>query len=199
MFRLTEDKPEAVSARIKRAGEAQPRWDWVEQSIWTERMLMALEKGVKGGQWYSLIDKVTPERTLRLAFQQVAENEGASGVDHVTIPMFQTHLDEELRRLSEQLRNGTYRPQAIRRHYIPKPGSTEKRPLGIPTIRDRVVQSALRLVLEPIFENEFAEHSYGFRPGRGCKDALRRVNELIKAGYRYVVDADLKSYFDPAS
>ena len=110
--------------------------------------------------------------------------------------MFGTREDEELRRLSEQLRNGTYRPQAIRRHYIPKPGTQEKRPLGIPTVRDRVVQTAVRMVIEPIFEHEFAEHSYGFRPGRGCKDALRRVNELLTAGYSYIVDADLKSYFD---
>jgi RNA-directed DNA polymerase len=110
--------------------------------------------------------------------------------------LFEAHWDDELRRLSEQLRDGTYRPQAIRRHYIPKPGSQEKRPLGIPTVRDRVVQTALRLLLEPIFEHEFAEHSYGFRPGRGCKDALRRVDELLKAGYSYVVDADLKSYCD---
>jgi len=94
------------------------------------------------------------------------------------------------------LRRGTYVPQAIRRHWIPKPGSTEKRPLGIPTVRDRVVQTALRRVLEPIFERGFATHSYGFRPGRGCKDALRRVQELLQAGYVHVVDADLKSYFD---
>jgi RNA-directed DNA polymerase len=172
------------------------RWGWVELSIWTERMLTALETGVKGGKWFSLIDKVHPQRTLRTAFSQVAANQGASGVDHVTIPMFETHLDEELSRLSEQLRNGTYRPQAIRRHYIPKPGTQEKRPLGIPTIRDRVVQTALRMVIEPIFEHEFAEQSYGFRPGRGCKDALRRVDELLKSGYSYIVDADLKSYFD---
>ena len=110
--------------------------------------------------------------------------------------MFETRLDEELRRLSEHLRNGTYRPQAIRRHYIPKPGTQEKRPLGIPTVRDRVVQTAVRMVIEPIFEHEFAEHSYGFRPHRGCKDALRRVDELLKAGYTHIVDADLKSYFD---
>ena len=159
-------------------------------------MLTALEQGVKGGKWFSLIDKVHPERTLRAAFSQVAANEGAAGVDHVTIAMFENHLDEELKRLSDQLRNGTYRPQSIRRHYIPKPGTQEKRPLGIPTVRDRVVQTALRMVMEPIFEHEFAEHSYGFRPGRGCKDALRRVDELLKAGYTYIVDADLKSYFD---
>ena len=110
--------------------------------------------------------------------------------------MFETRLDEELRRLSEHLRNGTYRPQAIRRHYIPKPGTQEKRPLGIPTVRDRVVETAVRMVIEPIFEHEFAEHSYGFRPHRGCKDALRRVDELLKAGYTHIVHADLKSYFD---
>ena len=159
-------------------------------------MLTALEKGVKGGKWFSLIDKVHPETTLSAAFKAAAVNRGAAGVDHVTIENFEEHLDENLTRLSEDLRTGSYRPQAIRRHYIPKPGSQEKRPLGIPTVRDRVVQTALRMVLEPIFEREFAEHSYGFRPGRGCKDALRRVDELLKAGYTYVVDADLKSYFD---
>jgi RNA-directed DNA polymerase len=196
MPKLTEFQPEAVSERIKRAGELMRQWGWVELSIWTERMLTALDTGVKGGKWFSLIDKVTPERTLKIAFQKVADNQGAAGVDHVTIPMFEAHQDDELRRLSDQLRTGTYRPQAIRRHYIPKPGSQELRPLGIPTVRDRVVQTALRLVLEPIFENEFAEHSYGFRPGRGCKDALRRVDELLEAGYTYIVDADLKSYFD---
>jgi RNA-directed DNA polymerase len=196
MPKLTEFQPEAVSERIKRAGELMRHWGWVELSIWTERMLTALDKGVKGGKWFSLIDKVTPERTLKIAFQKVADNQGAAGVDHVTIPMFEAHQDDELRRLSDQLRTGTYRPQAIRRHYIPKPGSQELRPLGIPTVRDRVVQTALRLVLEPIFEHEFAEHSYGFRPGRGCKDALRRVDELLEAGYTYIVDADLKSYFD---
>ena len=84
----------------------------------------------------------------------------------------------------------------MRRVWIPKPGSTEKRPLGIPTVRDRVVQTALRHVLEPIFERDFAEHSYGFRPGRGCKDALRRVDRAAEGRIHWVVDADLKSYFD---
>src|SRR5207237_2060128 len=103
---------------------------------------------------------------------------------------------ESICELSDQLRAGKYRPQAVRRVYIPKPGSTEKRPLGIPAVRDRVVQAAVVNVIEPIFERDFAEHSYGFRPGRGCKDALRRVDELLKAGYRHIVDADLQSYFD---
>jgi RNA-directed DNA polymerase len=159
-------------------------------------MLATLDKGVTGGKWYSLIDKLYPETTLRAAFKAVATNRGAAGVDHVSIEHYAETLDANLARLSETLRTGTYRPQAIRRHYIPKPGSREKRPLGIPTIQDRVVQTALRMVLEPIFERDFAAQSYGFRPNLGCKDALRRVDELLKAGYVHVVDADLKSYFD---
>jgi len=159
-------------------------------------MLAALAQGVKGGKWYSLIDKLYPVDTLGQAFTRVATNRGAAGVDHVSVAHYATDLDANLRRLSEELRTGTYQPQAIRRHYIPKPGSREPRPLGIPTVRDRVVQTALRMVLEPIFERDFARHSYGFRPGRGCKDALRRVDELLKAGYTHVVDADLQSYFD---
>jgi RNA-directed DNA polymerase len=159
-------------------------------------MLATLAEGVRGGKWYSLMDKVQAERTLRAACARVVANKGASGVDHVTVEMYASGMDDNLRELSEALRTGEYRPQAIRRHYIPKPGSAEKRPLGIPTVRDRVVQTALRMVLEPIFERDFAIHSYGFRPGRGCKDALRRVDELLKDGAVFVVDADLKSYFD---
>jgi RNA-directed DNA polymerase len=194
--------PVAVPVMATRAGEAQEPpgtcrdWAWAEPTVWTPRMLAALEAGVKGGKWYSLIDKLYPEPTLKAAFAQVAANDGASGVDHVTIAQFARNLDANLKRLSEELRQGTYRPQQIRRHHIPKPGSKEMRPLGIPTVRDRVVQTALRMVLEPIFEKDFAAHSYGFRPGRGCKDALRRVEQLLEAGYVHIVDADLKSYFD---
>jgi RNA-directed DNA polymerase len=159
-------------------------------------MLAALEQGVKGGKWYSLIDKVQSETTLRAAYAQVAANQGAAGVDHVSVEHFAKDKDANLRRLSEELRRGSYRPRQIRRHYIPKPGSTETRPLGIPTVRDRVGQTALRMVMEPIFERDFAAHSYGFRPNRGCKDALRRLQELLKAGHVFIVDADLKSYFD---
>ncbi|MFI5387651.1 MAG: group II intron reverse transcriptase/maturase [Fimbriimonadales bacterium] len=159
-------------------------------------MLAALEQGVKGGKWYSLIDKLHSEATLRAAFTQVEANRGAAGVDHVTVEQYAKDMDANLGRLSEALRTGSYRPQQIRRHYIPKPGSQEMRPLGIPTVRDRVVQTALRMVMEPIYEKDFAAHSYGFRPGRGCKDALRRVAGLLAAGYVHIVDADLKSYFD---
>ncbi|MCU0980248.1 MAG: group II intron reverse transcriptase/maturase [Pirellulaceae bacterium] len=159
-------------------------------------MLTALEHGVKGGVWFSLIDKVYSAANLYASYAKVAANGGAAGIDHVTVEDFTRQLPRNLGRLAEQLTAGTYRPQAIRRVHIPKPGTNEKRPLGIPTVRDRVVQGALRHVLEPIFERQFAEHSYGFRPDRGCKDALRRVDGLLKQGFKYVVDVDLKSYFD---
>jgi RNA-directed DNA polymerase len=159
-------------------------------------MLTALEQGVKGGKWFRLIDKVYALPNLQKAFARVKANGGAAGVDHVTVEEFERHLEANLEKLSQSLHDGSYRPQAIRRVWIPKPGSKEQRPLGIPTVRDRVAQAALRAVLEPIFERDFAAHSYGFRPKRGCKDALRRVDTLLKQGYNWVVDADLKSYFD---
>jgi RNA-directed DNA polymerase len=192
-----EQQPASVPL-AKQAGEADlpARWSWVEPSVWTERMLTALEQGVKGGVWFSLIDKVYKRANLRSAATQVIANHGAAGVDQVSVKQFQAGLEVELDKLQEALTAGTYEPQAIRRVYIPKPGSREQRPLGIPTVRDRTVQGALRHVLEPLFEKEFAQHSYGFRPQRGCKDALRRVDELLRTGYGYVVDADLQSYFD---
>lgn len=159
-------------------------------------MLTALESGVRGGKWHSLRDKVYAVANLQSAFASAKANQGSPGVDHETVEMFEDRLEDNLSRLSEALRAGTYRPQAIKRVWIPKPGTTEKRPLGIPTVRDRVVQAALRNVLEPIFEKDFSAHSYGFRPGRGCKGALRRVDALLYQGYTFIVDADLKSYFD---
>jgi RNA-directed DNA polymerase len=191
-----ETPPSVVPATAKQDGEVRARWAWAEPAVWTERMLTALEQGVKGGVWFSLSDKVSAERNLRVAATKVAANHGAPGVDRVTVEAFCDDLDTNLAKLTAALRDGSYEPQAIRRVFIPKPGSNEQRPLGIPTVRDRVVQGAVRHVLEPIFEREFAAHSYGFRPGRGCKDALRRVDDLLKQGYVYVVDADLKQYFD---
>jgi len=191
-----EEQPAAVPERAKQAGDIRARWAWVEPSVWTDRMLEALEKGVKGGKWFSLIDKVYRRENLRAAFRKVAANKGAPGVDHVTIEQYAGEEETQLERLERALKDGTYRPQAIRRVYIPKPGSQQKRPLGIPTVRDRTVEAALRQVMEPIFEQRFAERSYGFRPGRGCKDALREVDRMLRAGYRHVVEADWKSYFD---
>jgi RNA-directed DNA polymerase len=159
-------------------------------------MLTALEEGVKGNKWYSLMDKVYAMPNLRSAFRKVKANGGAAGVDQRTIEMYESRLEENLERLSQSLKGGSYQPRAVRRVWIPKPGSKEKRPLGIPTVEDRVVQAAILHVLEPIFEREFAEQSYGFRPKRSCKDALRRVDELLNSGHIWVVDADLKRYFD---
>ena len=172
------------------------KWEWVEPSVWTERMLTALERGVKGEKWFSLIDKVYAKENLRAGFAKVKTNQGGAGVDHETIEKYEERLEENLEKLSRELKEGRYRPQAIKRQWIPKAGSGKLRPLGIPTVRDRVVQAAMLNVLEPIFEREFAEQSYGFRPNRGCIDALRRVEGLLKQGYTWVVDADLESYFD---
>jgi RNA-directed DNA polymerase len=159
-------------------------------------MLTTLEQGVKGEKWFRLFDKVFAERNLWAAFQQVASNGGAPGVDYQTVEDFAKKLPDPIWELSDSLQAGAFTPQAIRRTHIPKPGTNETRPLGIPTVRDRVVQTAIVNVIEPIFERDFAEQSYGFRPGRGCKQALRRVDQLLKQGYVHVVDADLKSYFD---
>lgn len=165
-------------------------------AIWTERMLEALETGVKGGRWYSLMDKVVDPSNLRLGAWQVIRNDGAAGVDHRSCEQLEKEMSVEVSLLERQLREGTYRPQAVKRVWIAKPGRPEKRPLGIPTVRDRMVQATLRNVIEPIFEWEFVEHSYGFRPGRGATQALQRVEKLLNDGQNWVVDADIKGYFD---
>src|SRR5919106_7056986 len=195
MDRSLADQSALVPNTANPADASRARWAWVAPEVWTERMLTTLEQGVRGGRWYTLMDKVSALPTLRAAFARVKANRGAAGVDHVTVAMFEARLDAHLTTLAASLQDGTYRPQAIRRHWISK-GPRERRPLGIPTVRDRVVQTALRLVLEPIFDVTFADHSYGFRPRRGAKDALRRVDALLRAGYRFVVDADFQAYFD---
>lgn len=190
------EDPPAIVPLAQQAGSDHPLWRCANPCAWTARMLTALITGAEGGPWFRLFDKVFAERNLLASFQQVAANDGAPGVDHVTCAEFERRLPDSIWELSDRLQAGTFTPQAIRRVQIPKPGSTETRPLGIPTVRDRVVQAAIVHVIEPIFERDFAEQSYGFRPGRGCKDALRRVEELLKQGYVHVVDADLKGYFD---
>ena len=192
--------PVAQTIVAQQAGDPLFRWGWGERTVWTERMLKALidsqGEGAKKIVWFRLIDKVYSERNLRAAYEKVLRNDGAAGVDHITAEEYGRDLDKNLKKLAEELRLGLYRPQAILRVWIPKPGSTEKRPLGIPTVRDRIVQAALVHVIMPIFEVEFAERSYGFRPHRGCKDALRCVDRLLEDGHVHVVDADLKAYFD---
>ena len=192
----SESQASAVPARATQGAEPQGRdWSWVEATVWNERMLAALGNGVRGGKWFSLIDKVYRIETLEAAWKKVAANGGAAGVDGQSVKQFGFRAEIYLAELEQALRSGEYRPEPIRRVEIPK-GGGKMRPLGIPVVKDRIVQTALKLVIEPIFESEFEEASYGFRPQRGCKDALREVDELIKQGYTHVVDADLASYFD---
>ena len=185
-----------VPARARQGADTPERnWTWVEATVWTERMLSALANGVKGGKWFSLMDKTVRPETLMAAWQKVASNGGAAGVDRQGIDRFGARSEVYLSELAQALRERRYEPLPVRRVDIPK-GDGKTRPLGIPTVKDRIVQTALKFVLEPIFEAQFRNGSYGFRPGRGCKDALREVDGLIRQGYTFVVDADLQSYFD---
>ena len=197
MRQNNDTKSATVAATPPQAEDAQARWGWVERCVWTERMLTRLTSGESADRvWFRLWDKTYAPANLQSAFHKVWRNSGSAGADGQTVRHFERAAEAELARLHAQLRAGTYRPQPVRRAWIAKPGSRDQRPLGIPAVRDRIVQGALRHVLEPIFETDFAEHSYGFRPGRGAKDARRRVDTLLKADHAWVVDADLKSYFD---
>jgi len=191
---MRHERASAVPERATQGAEARD-WSWVEASVWTDRMVSALVNGVKGGRWYSLMDKVYAPTTLEAAWEKVWANDGAAGVDGQSIERFEARADLYLTELSTALREGNYRPQPIRRVEIPK-GDGKTRPLGIPTVKDRIVQTAVKFVLEPIFEATFHPTSYGFRPGRGCHDALREVAGLIEEGYTFAVDADFASYFD---
>jgi len=193
---MTQDVVSGVPTRAMQGTEAHDReWWWAEASIWTERMVSALVNGVKGGKWFSLVDKAIRPTTLEAAWRKVARSKGSAGVDGQSIERFAAGVERYLAELHETLKNGSYRPAPVKRVDIPK-GDGRTRPLGIPTVKDRIVQTALKMTIEPIFEAEFRAGSYGFRPGRGCKDALREVDRLLKQGYAHVVDADLKSYFD---
>jgi len=184
-----KDKPQ-------QAADIRDRWWWVKHSVWTERMLTRLASSGPTTKWFRLWDKVIAEQHLRTAFWAVWRNAGAPGVDGQTVKQFNEHVDTEIARLHDELHTRAYRRKAARRVWIPKPGTTEKRPLGIPAVRDRTVEAAVRHVIEPIFERDFAVHSYGFRPGRGCREAVDRVDELLSQGHTWCVDCDLKSYFD---
>src|ERR1700758_3074401 len=187
-------KAPSVPARATQGADAHD-WSWVEASVCTDRMVSALVNGVKGGRWYSLIDKVCAPATLEAAWEKVRANAGAAGVDRQSIERFEANQDLYLGELATALREGSYRAQPIRRVDIPK-GDGRTRPLGIPTVKDRIVQTAVKFALEPIFEATFCPASYGFRPGRGCRDALREVAQLIADGHSFVVDADFANYFD---
>ena len=147
-------------------------------------------------RFYLLYDKVWRADILRHAYELARANGGAPGVDGVTFERIEAEgLESWLERLGEELRTMTYRPKAVRRVMIPKPGGGE-RPLGIPTIRDRVAQTAAKLVVEPIFEADMDPAAFGYRPQRGATEAIQAVMVLLRQGYTDVVDADLSRYFD---
>ena len=161
-----------------------------------QETLHAKAKGSPGYRFYLLYDKVYREDVLAFAYRRGKANGGAAGADGQHVEDIETDgVERWLAELAEALRNKTYRPQAVRRVYIPKPDGT-KRPLGIPTIRDRVVQTAVGLVLEPIFEADLMPEQYAYRPGRNALDAVRNVHSLLNTGRTEVVDADLSAYFD---
>jgi len=164
--------------------------------IWTQRMLQALERGNDGRKWHTLIDKVYAPANLRSALSTVTQRKTSPGIDGRSAASVARDGEAEVATIERLLREGKYEPQPVKRVWIPKPESREKRPLGIPTIRGRIVETALRDVIEPIFEHSFAEHSYGFRPKRSAKQAVARVEALLEEGRHWVVDADIKGYFD---
>jgi RNA-directed DNA polymerase len=164
-----------------------------------QRKLYQKAKKEPGYRFYLLYDKIYREDILAHAYALAKSNEGAPGVDGQTFWGIETvGLEGWLNGLREELRTKTYRPQPVRRVKIPKPGGGE-RPLGIPTIRDRVVQTAAKLLLEPIFEADFDPNAYGYRPKRSAQDAIQKVHKLLCEGYTDVVDADLSKYLDVAS
>jgi len=159
-------------------------------------MLYRKAKNEPGYRFYLLYDKMYREDILAHAYQLARSNKGAPGVDGESFEAIESEgLGEWLTGIREELRSKTYQPQPVRRVLIPKPGGGE-RPLGIPTIRDRVVQTAAKLVIEPIFEADLEPNAYGYRPRRSAQDAIREVHELLCEGYTDVVDADLSKYFD---
>jgi len=143
---------------------------------------------------HSLTGRITWELMLK-AFRAVKRNRGAAGIDKVSIKMYESNLEQNLLALMRQLKDRSYQPGPSRRVWIPK-GPGQQRPLGIPAVRDRVAQEVLRQLLSPIFERTFHNDSFGFRPGRGCHMAMERVLEACRHGHTYVLDADIKGFFD---
>ena len=188
--------PDRVPFSATPSGETPDIRGWAQPVVWTDRMLTTLENDqVKGGRWHALIDKVYAPLNLFTSARKVTWKKKAAGVDGQSCEAFEEHLTVETRNLSEEIRAGTYRPSAVRRVHIPKPGRpNETRPLGIPTVRDRVVQRALLNVIEPVLDHQFHDRSFGFRHGVGAHDALRVVEQRLQDGFVYVVDADLKSF-----
>jgi RNA-directed DNA polymerase len=160
-----------------------------------KRSLRVVESSKKKRKWYSLMDKLWNYQNLEQAFYDVKKNRGAHGVDKVTIKEYEVELEHNLRVLQDSLRMKTYRAKPVRRVFIPKADGT-KRPLGIPTVEDRILQAATKRILEPIFEQKFLDCSFGFRPNRSAHMAIDRIRQDLLDGYTFVIDADIKTYFD---
>jgi len=177
------------------APEIGPRTGMSEKLSQLRQKLNQKAKQEPKFRFYTLYGRILWRDTLEAAWKRVRANKGAPGVDGQTVGQFDAQAQAELARLREELKSKGYRRQPAQRVWIPKVGTNEKRPLGIPAVRDRTVEAALKQVLEPIFEHDFAEQSYGFRPGRGCRQAVQRVEQLLKER-TWCVDLDFKSYFD---
>ena len=161
-----------------------------------QRKLYTKAKQEPSYRFYALYDKICREDILTHAYELAKANGGAPGMDNQSFEQIEAAgRGRWLADVRKELMETTYRPEPVRRVMIPKPGGGE-RPLGIPTIRDRVVQTAAKLVLEPIFEADLEPNAYGYRPRRSAQDAVRKVHQLLRAGYTDVVDADLSKYFD---
>jgi len=186
-------RPASVPSGAQPAGDTQvPQpWAWVQAAIWTKRLLAALDNGVTGGRGDSRMDKVTAPRPLAAAWKRVAAHQGAAGVDGIRITRFQARATPYLAARARALRAGRYQPLPARRVHMPQ-GQGNTRPLGSSAGKDRIGQTAVQLVLEPIFARDFLPCTSGFRPGRGCKDALREVARWLQAGYTWVVDVDVE-------
>lgn len=154
-----------------------------------------VRKEQKKKKHHSLIDKVWNWKNLNEAWEKVKQNRGAGGIDEVSIEDFERNLEQNINGIQRLLKHDRYRPKPVKRVYIPKPDG-KQRPLGIPAIRDRVVQQALKNVIEPILEAEFLDSNFGYRPGKSAKQAIERIEEMRGEGREWVLDADIKAFFD---